>query len=343
MKSDNHVYLIHFEIEKAFPRKCISMVYDRDTEQVTLLHAQQGNEDGSSKAVTHKFYFGAAKKEDGTYPEGRAHYTEDLVGEAIDFTYTSDFTWRHTYLQPHLYRWQLASAGELGQSGVDKEGDWQNDYCDFIKINDPIYLFSWIEKIACTQGMCLENLDRMYHVGCFFGVGPDGGRKITQCQLMENRQFTKKRFQGKIRIDMHKNLHKGEFIMDEICRFLKECETYFLATVEGDQPRVRPFGTIEIFENKLYFQTGKAKPVTEQIMKNPKIEICGIIGGRWLRLTGEAVLDDRVEAKKHMLDAYPELREMYDENDGNTAVFYIRKGTARIDSFTEESKIIDLA
>ena len=175
MKSDNHVYLIHFEIEKAFPRKCISMVYDRDTEQVTLLHAQQGNEDGSSKAVTHKFYFGAAKKEDGTYPEGRAHYTEDLVGEAIDFTYTSDFTWRHTYLQPHLYRWQLASAGELGQSGVDKEGDWQNDYCDFIKINDHIYLFSWIEKIACTQGMCLENLDKMYHVGCFFGVGPDGG------------------------------------------------------------------------------------------------------------------------------------------------------------------------
>ena len=131
--------------------------------------------------------------------------------------------------------------------------------------------------------------------------------------------------------------------MDEICRFLKECETYFLATVEGDQPRVRPFGTIEIFENKLYFQTGKAKPVTQQIMKNPKIEICGIIGGRWLRLTGEAVLDDRVEAKKHMLDAYPELREMYDENDGNTAVFYIRKGTARIDSFTEESTIIDLA
>ena len=131
--------------------------------------------------------------------------------------------------------------------------------------------------------------------------------------------------------------------MDEICRFLKECETYFLATVEGDQPRVRPFGTIEIFENKRYFQTGKAKPVAKQIMKNPKIEICGVIGEKWLRLTGEAVLDDRVEAKKHMLDAYPELRGMYDENDENTAVFYIRKGTARIDSFTEESKIIELA
>lgn len=130
--------------------------------------------------------------------------------------------------------------------------------------------------------------------------------------------------------------------MEEILHFLKECGTYFLATVDGNQPRVRPFGTAEIFEDRLYFQTGKSKAVAKQIMKNPKIEISGVIGENWIRLTGEAVLDDRVEAKKHMLNAYPELREMYDENDENTAVFYIKNGTAVIDSFVEKPRIINL-
>ena len=122
--------------------------------------------------------------------------------------------------------------------------------------------------------------------------------------------------------------------MEKICQFLKDAGTYYLATVEGDQPRVRPFGTAHIFEGKLYIQTGKVKPVAKQILANPKVELCAFKDGVWLRVAGELALDDRLEAKKSMLDAYPELRGMYDENDGNTAVFYFTHGEAAFSSFT---------
>ncbi len=122
--------------------------------------------------------------------------------------------------------------------------------------------------------------------------------------------------------------------MKKVCDFLKKAGTYYLATVEGDQPRVRPFGTAHIFEGKLYIQTGKSKPVSKQLAANPKAEICAFCDGVWLRVAGELALDDRLEAKKSMLDAYPELRGMYDENDGNTAVFYFTHGEAAFSSFT---------
>ncbi len=130
--------------------------------------------------------------------------------------------------------------------------------------------------------------------------------------------------------------------MDEIVQFLKDAGTYYLATVEGDQPRVRPFGTAHVFEGKLYIQTGLVKPVAKQLLENPKAEICAFRQGKWLRLAGELALDDRFEARKSMLDAYPSLRNMYDENDGNTAVFYFTKGTATFSSFTEEPRVIEL-
>ena len=122
--------------------------------------------------------------------------------------------------------------------------------------------------------------------------------------------------------------------MEKVCQFLKDAGTYYLATVEGDQPRVRPFGTAHIFENRLYIQTGKSKPVAKQLLANPKVELCAFKDGVWLRVAGELALDDRVEAKKSMLDAYPELRGMYDENDGNTAVFYFTHAEATFSSFT---------
>ena len=123
-------------------------------------------------------------------------------------------------------------------------------------------------------------------------------------------------------------------IMERVCKFLKDAGTYYLATVEGDQPRVRPFGTAHIFEGRLYIQTGKAKPVSKQLMANPKAEICAFHNGTWVRIAGELVEDDRVEARKSMLDAYPSLRKMYDENDGNTQVFYFKNATATFSSFT---------
>ena len=128
--------------------------------------------------------------------------------------------------------------------------------------------------------------------------------------------------------------------MNRVYDFLKKAGTYYLATVEGNQPRVRPFGTVNEFEGKLYIQTGKAKPVSHQIAANPKVEICAFSGGEWIRIACELVEDDRVEAKKSMLDAYPNLRGMYDEKDGNTQVFYMKNATATISSFTNPPLVI---
>ena len=121
--------------------------------------------------------------------------------------------------------------------------------------------------------------------------------------------------------------------MKRVCDFLKKAEVYYLATVEGDQPRVRPFGTVNEFEGKLYIQTGKVKPVSRQLGANPKAEICAFCEGAWVRISCELIEDDRLEAKKSMLDAYPNLRGMYDENDGNTQVFYMHNATATFSSF----------
>ncbi|MBR0139113.1 MAG: pyridoxamine 5'-phosphate oxidase family protein [Firmicutes bacterium] len=129
--------------------------------------------------------------------------------------------------------------------------------------------------------------------------------------------------------------------MNEIYDFLKKCGTYYLATDDNGQPRVRPFGTIDLFDGGLYIQTGKVKPVAKQIMANPRIEICAFDGGTWLRLACDAKEDDRVEARKHMLDAYPNLRAMYDENDGNTLVLRLSNGTATFSSFTAPPKTIE--
>ena len=129
--------------------------------------------------------------------------------------------------------------------------------------------------------------------------------------------------------------------MKRVYDFLKKAETYYLATVEGDQPRVRPFGTINEFDGKLYIQTGKVKPVSHQIAVNPKVEICAFCGGEWIRIACELVEDDRIEAKKSMLDAYTNLCSMYDENDGNTQVFYMKNATATISSFTAGPVVIE--
>ena len=129
--------------------------------------------------------------------------------------------------------------------------------------------------------------------------------------------------------------------MKEVYDFLKDAGIYYLATVEGNQPRVRPFGTVDIFEDKLYIQTGKSKAVAKQILVNPKIEISAMDKqGRWIRLAAEAIEDKRVEAKKHMLDAYPQLRSRYNENDDNTLVLYLKNAVATIEAFGAEKKVI---
>lgn len=123
-------------------------------------------------------------------------------------------------------------------------------------------------------------------------------------------------------------------------QFLKQCGTYYLATVEGDQPRVRPFGTAEIFEGKLYIQTGKVKNVYKQLVANPKAEICAFNGTEWIRIQCELIPDERIEAKQDMLDKNPSLKGMYKADDDNTIVLYCRNATATISSFTAPAKVI---
>ena len=128
--------------------------------------------------------------------------------------------------------------------------------------------------------------------------------------------------------------------MREVFDFLKKAGIFYLATMDGDQPRVRPFGAVDIFEDKIYIQSGKKKDVSKQIEKNPKVEICACMDGRWLRVKGELVEDDRREAKKHMLDSYPQLRRMYSEDDGNTLVLYFKNAEATFSSFTEPPRTV---
>ena len=130
--------------------------------------------------------------------------------------------------------------------------------------------------------------------------------------------------------------------MKEVLEFIKSCGVYYLVTTEGDQPRVRPFGTAEEFEGKLYIQTGKKKDCYKQLLENPNADICCFKDGRWLRLKGKLIPDDRVEDKKDMLDNNPSLRGMYNENDDNTIVLYFEEGEATFYSFTEAPKTVKL-
>ena len=128
--------------------------------------------------------------------------------------------------------------------------------------------------------------------------------------------------------------------MQEVLDFLKKAGTYYLATAEGDQPRVRPFGTIHLYDGKLYIQTGKKKDVSKQIAANPKAEICAFCEGTWIRVAATLIEDGRTEAQESMLEAYPSLKGMYAVNDGNTVVYYLKNATATFSSFGGEPKVV---
>ncbi|MCR5514384.1 MAG: pyridoxamine 5'-phosphate oxidase family protein [Bacilli bacterium] len=130
--------------------------------------------------------------------------------------------------------------------------------------------------------------------------------------------------------------------MEKVYQFLEEAGTYYLATMEGDQPRVRPFGTALLYEGKLYIQTGKIKPVSKQIQINPKVELCAFKDGKWLRLSGILERDERREVKKAMLDKMPTLRAMYNEDDGNTEVLCFKSGEATFSSFVAPSEKVSI-
>ena len=128
--------------------------------------------------------------------------------------------------------------------------------------------------------------------------------------------------------------------IERVCRFLDEAQTYYLATVEGDQPRVRPFGTALVYDGKLYIQTGKVKPVSKQLAVNPKAEICAFKDGRWLRVAGELINDDDRRVMEAMLEKMPDLKAMYSPDDGNMQMLYFKDAVATFSSFTEPPETI---
>jgi len=159
---------------------------------------------------------------------------------------------------------------------------------------------------------------------CFVSTSFAKNSKIAEEKIVQNQE----------------NLKQENIDMKTVYDFLKKCQTYYIATVENDQPRVRPFGTIDLFEDKLYIQTGKIKNVSKQMAINPKIEICAFDGNTWIRIQATAVNDDRFEAKKHMLDNYPSLQKMYKADDNNTQVLYLKDATATFYSFTDKPKTV---
>lgn len=136
------------------------------------------------------------------------------------------------------------------------------------------------------------------------------------------------------------NKNEKQIVMNEVYQFLKESGTYYLATNDGNQPRVRPFGTINIFDGKLYIQTGRKKNVAQQMISNPKIEICAMLGNKWIRIEATVIEDNRLAAKESMLNAYPSLKSMYSATDENTMVLYLTEVTASIYDFGSETKIL---
>ena len=128
--------------------------------------------------------------------------------------------------------------------------------------------------------------------------------------------------------------------IERVCSFLEEAQTYYLATEEGDQPRVRPFGTVLIYEGKLYIQTGRSKEVSRQLSVNPKAELCAFNGIKWIRISGELVDDNRKTPKEAMLEKYPQLKRIYSADDDNTQVMYLKNAVAVFYSFTEASETV---
>ncbi|MDR2492073.1 MAG: pyridoxamine 5'-phosphate oxidase family protein [Coriobacteriales bacterium] len=127
--------------------------------------------------------------------------------------------------------------------------------------------------------------------------------------------------------------------MDEVYEFLKKVQVYYLATADGDQPRVRPFGTVDIFEGKLNIQTGKSKDLFRQVLANPLVEISGFDGTVWLRLAATAVPDERIEAQEHLLAAYPQLAAMYTPGDGNSVVLTLTNAVAKFYSMETMAEV----
>ena len=130
--------------------------------------------------------------------------------------------------------------------------------------------------------------------------------------------------------------------VERVCAFLDQAQVYYLATAEGDQPRVRPFGTALVYEGKLYIQTGKVKPVSKQLAANPRAEICAFHQGQWVRVAGKLLNDDRREVKVAMLEKYPNLKRMYDPDDGNTQVLCFAEAQATFASFAAPPETVEL-
>jgi len=128
--------------------------------------------------------------------------------------------------------------------------------------------------------------------------------------------------------------------LTKIYDFLHEAKRFFVATVDKDKPRVRPFGSYMIYDGKLYFSTADTKPFWRQIIENPNIEICACDGeGGWLRIEAKANPDRRKVVKEAMLRQNPRLQQIYEAHGKHVALFYITNATAAFENLKGEKEV----
>lgn len=107
----------------------------------------------------------------------------------------------------------------------------------------------------------------------------------------------------------------------EFVDFFQNAKMFFIATTEEDQPRVRPFGHLVEYHGQFYFNTGKHKNVYQQLMKNPKVEICAFDKGVWYRVAGCAAESDNEEIKQMMMEIDPVVKRNYGQDTSDLAIF----------------------
>ena len=258
----------------------------------------------------------------------------------------------------HIHHYHKDSASAQAEEGCVRE--FLRDFAAYaplaglLRVNGRVAGFSAGEIVGDTLIIHIEKADIAYegvyqalvneYAKCFVtpGVryinreedaGDEGLRRSKE-------SYHPVRLLEKYLVQIPAQPEKGDKSMQEVYEFLKKCGTYYLATVDGDQPRVRPFGTVNLFEGNLYIQTGKVKAVSREMTANPKVELCAFDGETWLRVSAKAVEDDRVQARQDLLDHYPELQSLYTADDGNTQVFALTEATATFSSFQAAPRVV---
>ena len=189
MKADDGAYFIMTEIAGSKPRQGMMILLDTSESLVTVDFVTMGAVKERPNLVTRTVSFGAIRYGDEPLPEKRHHYTHDLEGKKIDWTYNPNFTIMHVYLKNNCYTVALNDEMKARMEKARRDNPppedapprmnpYYEEDCLYIKLRENLYMFSFIEKNGGgTQGMMIINTDRVHDVGSFWGPSPDGSNE----------------------------------------------------------------------------------------------------------------------------------------------------------------------